>query len=229
MDFGDLGQPDGLKALDEFLLTRSYIDGFVYVRPLSYFHIFRYQPSKADTSVFESISKVPDAKYVNALRWYNHIRSFGDQQVKLPGNPKGLNSMTTITVKKNEEEADDFDLFGSEDEAEAEMRHSAALASYNSKKSAKAKPVAKSMIILDVKPWDDETNMDALEKCVRSIEVDGLLWGSSKLVPIFQGIKKLQITCVVEDDKVGTDLLEEEISKFTDYVQSVDIAAFNKL
>jgi len=31
------------------------------------------------------------------------------------------------------------------------------------------------------------------------------------------------------DDKVGTDFLEEEITKFEDLVQSVDIAAFNKI
>ena len=40
--------------------------------------------------------------------------------------------------------------------------------------------IAKSNIILDVKPWDDETNMAELEKCVRSIEMDGLLWGACK-------------------------------------------------
>ena len=39
---------------------------------------------------------------------------------------------------------------------------------------------------------------------------------------------KLQIQCV-QDDKVGTDLLEEEITKFQGHVQSVDIAAFNKI
>uniref|UniRef100_A0A3P8V5R4 Translation elongation factor EF1B beta/delta subunit guanine nucleotide exchange domain-containing protein n=1 Tax=Cynoglossus semilaevis TaxID=244447 RepID=A0A3P8V5R4_CYNSE len=43
------------------------------------------------------------------------------------------------------------------------------------------------------------------------------------------GIKKLQIGCVVEDDKVGTDLLEEAITAFEDFVQSVDVAAFNKI
>ena len=43
------------------------------------------------------------------------------------------------------------------------------------------------------------------------------------------GIKKLQITCVVEDDKVGTDDLEDQITAFDDYVQSVDIVAFNKI
>jgi elongation factor 1-beta len=50
---------------------------------------------------------------------------------------------------------------------------------------------------MDVKPWDDETDMAALEAAVRSIEQDGLLWGASKLVPIGYGIKKLQITLVV--------------------------------
>ena len=41
---------------------------------------------------------------------------------------------------------------------------------------------------------------------------------SAKFVPVAFGIKKLQITCVVEDDKVGTDILEEEITAFEDLV-----------
>ena len=41
--------------------------------------------------------------------------------------------------------------------------------------------IAKSNIILDVKPWDDETDMAKLEECVRSITMDGLLWGACKL------------------------------------------------
>ncbi len=36
-------------------------------------------------------------------------------------------------------------------------------------------------------------------------------------------------SCVVEDDKVGTDFLEEAITAFEDYVQSIDVAAFNKI
>ena len=39
--------------------------------------------------------------------------------------------------------------------------------------------------------------MAKLEESVRSIEMDGLVWGASKLVPIGYGIKKLQITLVV--------------------------------
>ncbi|KAL7888721.1 hypothetical protein AOLI_G00036950 [Acnodon oligacanthus] len=126
---------------------------------------------------------------------------------------------------------DDIDLFGSDEEVdeEAERLKEQRLQEYAAKKAKKPALIAKSSILLDVKPWDDETDMAKLEECVRSVQVDGLLWGASKLVPVGYGIKKLQITCVVEDDKVGTDLLEEEITKFEDYVQSVDVAAFNKI
>jgi len=72
--------------------------------------------------------------------------------------------------------------------------------------------------MLRLPQWDDETDMAKLEECVRSVQMDGLLWGSGKLVAVGYGIKKLQINCVVEDDKVGTDILEEELTKFEDYV-----------
>ncbi|KAL4827308.1 hypothetical protein H8958_020789 [Nasalis larvatus] len=67
-------------------------------------------------------------------------------------------------------------------------------------------------------PWDAETNMAQPEAC-----------GDSKLVSMGYGIEKLQVQCVVEDGKVGTDLLGEEITKFEEHMQSVDIAAFNKI
>jgi len=97
------------------------------------------------------------------------------------------------------------------------------------KKAKKPTVIAKSEIVLDVKPWDDETNLEELERNVRSIELDGLIWGTSRLVPLAYTIKKLQIGCVVEDDKVGTDILEERITAFDDLAQSVDIAAFRKI
>ena len=53
--------------------------------------------------------------------------------------------------------------------------------------------------------------MKALEAPVRSIEKDGLVWGASQLVPVGFGIKKLQINLVVEDEKVSTSDLEEEM------------------
>ncbi|XP_073704741.1 eukaryotic translation elongation factor 1 delta a (guanine nucleotide exchange protein) isoform X6 [Garra rufa] len=129
-----------------------------------------------------------------------------------------------------DDDDDDIDLFGSDEEdEEAERIKEERVKEYAQRKAKKPALIAKSSILLDVKPWDDETDMSKLEECVRSVQMDGLLWGASKLVPVGYGIKKLQINCVVEDDKVGTDLLEEEITQFEDYVQSVDIAAFNKI
>lgn len=96
---------------------------------------------------------------------------------------------------------------------------------------------------LEVKPWDDETDMKALEESVRSIEMEGLVWGASKLVPIGYGIRKLQITLVIgwhcslvaqatniddrfsEDELVSLDELQEKVAEFEDYVQSTDVAA----
>jgi len=134
--------------------------------------------------------------------------------------------------KKPTKEDDDIDLFGSDDDEEneeAKRIREERLAMYAAKKGKKEQIIAKSAIVLDVKPWDDETNMEELEKAVRTIGTDGLIWGASKLVPVAYGVQKLQINCVVEDDKVGTDFLEERISEFEDYVQSVDIASFNKI
>ncbi len=85
------------------------------------------------------------------------------------------------------------------------------------------------MVIFDVKPWDDETDMKALTDSVLSIAMEGLLWGTHKLVPVGYGIKKLTITAVIVDDLVSTDDICDQITAFEDYVQSVDIAAFNKL
>jgi len=132
---------------------------------------------------------------------------------------------------KNDDE--DIDLFGSSDEEvdeEKERIKQERLKAYADKKAKKPGPIAKSSVILDVKPWDDETDLEEMEKHVRSIEKEGLVWGGGKLIPLAYGIKKLQIICVIEDDKVSVDDLIENITdQFADFVQSVDIAAFNKI
>merc|ERR1712025_569375 len=131
-----------------------------------------------------------------------------------------------------DDDDDDVDLFGSDEEEDDEEKKRITeerLAAYAAKKAKKPALIAKTSVLLDVKPWDDETDMEAMLAAVKSIEMEGLLWGANKLVPVGYGINKLQVMCVVEDAKVSIDELQEKISDFEDFVQSVDVAAMNKI
>lgn len=63
-------------------------------------------------------------------------------------------------------------------DAEAERLKEERLKAYTEKKTKKPALIAKSSIVLDVKPWDDETDMKAMETQVRTIVVEGLVWGA---------------------------------------------------
>lgn len=130
---------------------------------------------------------------------------------------------------KAEEDDDDLDLFGDDDE-ETAAAAAAAKEKANAAKKPKKVVIAKSLILYEVKPWGEETDLDELAKKILTIEMDGLLWKTEyKKEPIAFGINKLLIGATVEDEKVSTDDLQERIEAFEDFVQSVDIAAFNKV
>ncbi|KAK0391621.1 hypothetical protein NLU13_1121 [Sarocladium strictum] len=229
MGFTDLLVDSGLAVLNSWLETRSYIVG--------------YTASQADVATFKALKSSPDStKYPHAARWYKHIASYESEFATLEGDaskPYTAYGPEVAEVTLNpakapaaEEDDDDVDLFGSDDEeddAEAARVREERLAAYREKKAAKPKVAAKSVVTLDVKPWDDETDMEALEAAVRAIEQDGLVWGQSKRVPVGFGINKLQINLVIEDEKVSMTDLQEQIEGFEDYVQSTDIAAMQKL
>jgi len=217
LKIGDIKSESGLKRLNDYLENRSYIEG--------------YNASQSDTLVFEAIGSSPDSKFVHLKRWFTQINSYGNERKQFPGLKKTLADFGITGEQKATDNDDDFELFGSDEEVdeEAEKAKQERVAAYQEKKSKKPGPIAKSNVILDVKPWDDETDMKLMEEKVRSINCDGMVWGVSKLVPLAYGIFKLQIVCVVEDEKVSIDWLTEEIESFEDYVQSVDIAAFQKI
>jgi len=229
MGFTDLVSDAGLTMLNSWLTTRSYIAG--------------YSSSQADVATFKALKSSPDAsKFPHAARWYKHIATYSDEFATLSGDaskPYTTYGPDAAAVTLNPakapaaaEDDDDVDLFGSDDEeedAEAERIRNERLAEYKKKKEGKVKPAAKSVVTMDVKPWDDETDMKALEAGVRGIIKDGLLWGASTLVAVGFGIKKLQINLIIEDDKIGLDDLQEEIAELEDFVQSTDIVAMQKL
>ncbi|RKF58701.1 Elongation factor 1-beta [Erysiphe neolycopersici] len=229
MGFVDLDTDGGLHILNSWLTTRSYIIGF--------------NPTQADVTILKALKQAPDSsKFPHAARWCKHINSYQNEFTNLPGDaskefssygPEATEA-TLNPVKAPDsggDDEDDIDLFGSDDEEdpEAERIRNERLAEYQKKKEGKVKPAAKSVVTMDVKPWDDETDMKALEAAVRNIEKDGLVWGASKLQPVGFGIKKLQINLVIEDEKIGLSELQEEIEGFEDYVQSSDIVAMQKL
>ncbi len=67
--------------------------------------------------------------------------------------------------------------------------------------------------------------MKELEAGVRTVDMDGLTWGASKLVSVGFGFKKLQINVVVEDEKVSVDDLQARIESDEDHVQSTDVVS----
>ncbi|XP_073103513.1 elongation factor 1-delta 1 [Elaeis guineensis] len=230
--FHNLNSESGLKKLDDYLLSRSYITG--------------YQASKDDLAVHAALSTAPSLEYVNVARWFNHI----DALLKMcgvTGEGAGVKiessasvaeeapSSAPVAEKKvpaaddDDDDDDDVDLFGEETEEEKKAAEERAAAV---KASGKKKESGKSSVLLDVKPWDDETDMQKLEEAVRSVQMEGLLWGASKLAPVGYGIKKLQIMMTIVDDLVSVDSLIEDhllVEPANEYIQSCDIVAFNKI
>ncbi|KAF5101277.1 hypothetical protein D0Z00_000947 [Geotrichum galactomycetum] len=220
MGFSDLTSAAGLEALNTFLADKAFIEGSA--------------ASQADVVVFKAVGSKPDAeKYSNAAEWYSKIDALSAEFETLPGDKDAKASDFGAAAAAEEEDEDDVDLFGSDDEEvdeEAEKLKQQRLAEYAAKKAAKGpKPAAKSIVTLDVKPWDDETDIEEMKANVLAIEMDGLVWGGSQFIEIGFGIKKLQINCVIEDDKVSLDDLQEQIAEDEDHVQSTDIAAMQKL
>ncbi|KAM0891516.1 hypothetical protein ACQ4PT_026356 [Festuca glaucescens] len=217
----------GLKKLDEYLLTRSYISGYL--------------ASKDDMAVYTALSSAPKSSYVNATRWYDHIsallRSSGvtaeGEGVKVESSASFVASTPEVGDQKaaaaDEDDDSDVDLFGEETEEDKKAAEERAA---SAKASTKKKESGKSSVLLDVKPWDDETDMKKLEETVRSVKMEGLLWGASKLVSVGYGIKKLQIMMTIVDDLVSVDNLIEDhfdVEPANEYIQSCDIVAFNKI
>lgn len=224
--FSDLHTESGLKSLDAFLAGKPYISGDAL--------------TKDDVKVYAAVWEKPGDAFPNASRWYDSVSaqlapSFPGKAVgvKIGGKATPVVAAPAEEPKKDapagDDDDDDLDLFGDETEEEkkaAEEREAA------KKASSKKKESGKSSVLMDIKPWDDDTDMKKLEEAVRSIEMPGLFWGASKLVPVGYGIKKLQIMLTIVDDLVSVDSLIEEhltVEPCSEHVQSCDIVAFNKI
>jgi len=88
-----------------------------------------------------------------------------------------------------------------------------------------------SLVMLEVKPLDDTINLDeTAARIFSTITMDGLFWKTEyKKEPVAFGIFKLIVGFSLEDEKVSVDDVVEKIEAMEDLVQSVEIAAFNKI
>ena len=129
---------------------------------------------------------------------------------------------------------DDLDLFGDDDEEDAEAAKKAAAKAKEAAagKKKKKEVIAMSLVMLEVKPLDSETNLDELaQRIFKTITKEGLFWKTEyKKEPIAFGIEKLIIGFSCEDEKISVDNdVVEKIEEIEDLVQSVEITAFNKI
>lgn len=108
----------------------------------------RYTPSQADVHVFKTLSGPPDAAAApHVARWYRHIHSYESEFGSLPGTSKAGEALTASASAPaaSAEDEDEVDLFGSDEEvdAEAERIKAERVAEYAAKKAKKPKTIAK--------------------------------------------------------------------------------------
>jgi len=97
-------------------------------------------------------------------------------------------------------------------------------------KNVKKKEVDKSHVILEVKGFDADQDLEALAtKIINTIKKDGLSWNTGyKLEEVAFGVKKLIIAFLVEDDKCSVQEITDELESWENDIQSVEIVSFNK-
>ncbi|KAL8447213.1 hypothetical protein Emed_004536 [Eimeria media] len=190
-DLGNLRADSGLEKLNAYMSSRSYISG--------------YQPSQDDSLTAAKLLGPPSAcKYPHAYRWYKHVSAFHPEEQA--SWPKGVMKQET---KKQED--DDIDLFGDDDDA-AEVEKLKAKKKEEAAGKKKKEVINKSSLVIEIKPASAETDLDEIARLAKGIQMEGLTWGEAvKKVPVAFGLYKLQLSCVILDDKVNTNEITDQI------------------
>jgi elongation factor 1-beta len=196
----------GLSSLNDHLSTRSYVSG--------------YQPSGSDVQLAYQIpAGVDGSKYPHVRRWLTHILSLDGhqqlaaQQKATAAAPKAAQAAAAAPSRGFVLDVSDSDSdFNLSDDDEDDGGAAAILKRKQEEAAAakkKDKPAARSSVIWDIKPEDDETDMNQVEAGVRAIRMEGLEWQAGERVPVAYGIEKLRIISQIVDDLVPTDGMYE--------------------
>ena len=201
-------------------------------------------PTAADREAFEAVKtqNVSAETHPNTFAWFTLTWKFSDavRNSWTGGEPgkaaKGgkADAKPKAEAKPAKKEDDMDDLFGDDNEEDAAAAKEAAdaiKAAAASKKKVKKEVIAMSLVMLEVKPVDDETNLDTLAaRIFAEVTGEGLFWKTEyKKEPVAFGIFKLICGFSCEDEKVSVDDVVERIEALEDMVQSVEIASFNKI
>ena len=211
------------------------------------------QPSHEDAEAFEKFITakcVPDQdKFPSVWAWYSLMVLFEDEVIKSwkpSGKPeqhkkgekgekggkkdkKGKKEKEKEEKKEEKGDDDDLDLFGEETEedkkAKEEMKNK-----NKDKKKGKKKEVDKSHVILEVKGWEADQDLESLaKKIISTIKKDGLSWNTGyKLEEVAFGVKKLIIAFLAEDEKCSVQEIVDELESWENDIQSVEVVSFNK-
>ncbi|KAJ1608044.1 putative translation elongation factor 1 beta 1 [Cryptosporidium canis] len=242
--FGDISTDAGRKKLNDYLSTRSYMNGTA--------------PSQDDVEALCKIMKAGGcSEYQHICRYASHILSFtAAERDSFPGESYKNKQQKAGDCKEKKSNDDDFDLFGEDDEdMEAAKKAMEAKKKALQEKKAKEKPASKSSLVLDIKPSSLDVDLDAVAKMIRGLKIEGVEFSEGeKKVPVAFGLFKLQMGATIIDDLVNTQdivdsietlgMTEEQKKKFSEkdggcdddeeeeeygLVQSCEIVSFNKL
>lgn len=204
------------------------------------------QPTAADKEAYEALKQgtLSAETHPHAFAWFCLVYKFSDAvRNSWPaagaggkgGKQEGGKAKGGKGKKEAPKKADDDlemdDLFGDDDGDAEAAKKAAAAAKDGAKKKKKKEEIMMSLVMLEVKPLDDTTNLDDLAKKIfKEITQEGLYWKTEyKKEPVAFGIFKLIVGFSLEDEKVSVDGVVEKVEEFDDMVQSVEIASFTKI
>lgn len=169
-----------------------------------------FHATQTDVELFAAIGKAPDATaYPNVARFYSHIASFTAEvraqwpaafgAAAAPAAKAAVPAEAAAAPPKapaKEEEEEDVDLFGDDGDAAAAAVAAKAKAAAAEKpaeaKKEKKVELNKTAVIYEVKPIEAGQDMKELEAAIRSVAMDGLLWGEEfKVIDVAFGIQKI--------------------------------------
>jgi translation elongation factor EF-1beta len=145
-----------------------------------------------------------------------------------------VNARTAAPAPKKDDD-DDFDVFGDDNEEEEAPKESRADMLARLKSEAEGRAAAKekkqrTLVSIEIKPWDVEQDLMALwKKITTTVTQDGLKWGENcTLADVAFGIKKIQTTFVMGVNNSADDV-EEAILAMEDEVQSFEVISMSVL